>query len=166
MRLPTRKKELDRAAMAEPEDHHLTPSTIDRLKRELVDLETRQRPEGVSEVRRLAEMGDFSENAGYQIAKATLRRINNRIETLKERIKTAVPIASGPDTEGRARIGSTVVLEKNGQRLTFEILGSQETSPSRGRISYHSPLGAALIGCQVGDVVTVTNATYRLLKIH
>lgn len=156
---------MDRMAMAEPEDHHLTPSTIEQLKRQLEDLEKRQRPEGVSEVRRLAEMGDFSENAGYQIAKATLRRINGRIETLKERIKTAVPIISGPNADGRVHIGSTVVLEKDGQQLTFEILGSQETSPSRGRISHHSPLGAALIGCKVGEVVTVASSTYRLVQI-
>ncbi len=80
MRIPTRKGEMDRLALAEPEDRHLTASAIERFKREVEDLEKRQRPEAVLEVRRLAEMGDFSENFGYQNAKALLRRINSRID--------------------------------------------------------------------------------------
>ena len=166
MRIPKRRGEEERAALAEPMDRYLTSEKIARLKRELENLVSRERGEAAAEVRRLAEMGDFSENAGYQIAKATLRRINSRIDSLKERIKVAIPIESGPDDQGRVRIGSTVVLTTGDKQLTFEILGSQETSPSAGRISHLSPLGAALLGRKIADEVTVAETTYRLQEIR
>lgn len=170
MRLATRRGEAVKRLTEEPEDHHLTPALIARLKDELIRLEGTERGEAVSEVRRLAEMGDFSENAGYQIAKGTLRRINNRIETLKERIRTAIPIEQGTDASGKIKIGSTVVLEMNGKQITFEVLGSQETNPSRGRISHHSPLGRALIGQSTGDIVRIplidSEVVYRILEVR
>lgn len=152
MRIPTRKGELDRAALAEPEDRHLTSAAIERFKQEVIDLEKRQRPEAVAEVRRLAEMGDFSENFGYQNAKALLRRINGRIESLKERIKMAIPIQSG-SADGTIRLGSTVTVFVNAKPMTFELVGSLETNPSRGRISHNSPLGLALLGHKADEEV-------------
>lgn len=140
------------------------------MREELEDLIKRQRPIEVAEVRRLAELGDFSENAAYQMAKGNLRRINSRITTLEERLKVAIPIEEGPDESGRIRIGSSVTLEWDGRTHTFEILGSSETNPSRGRISYLSPLGAALMGRSAGDVVEVQGQTkvvpYRILAVE
>ncbi len=165
MRLPTRRGEALQRLNDPPEDHYLTRMMIERLKRELIRLEGSERKEAVSEVRRLAEMGDFSENAGYQIAKATLRRINNRIIILKERLASAIAIDTSPSIDGRVRIGSTVMLEKDGKNLTFQVVGSSETNPSEGRISRHSPLGSALIGQNVGDQVKVADAVYRIASI-
>ena len=169
MRVPTRRGEIERREMAEPEDHLLTPAKIQRLKDELKDLVDRQRPEMIQEVRRLAEMGDFSENAGYQIAKGSLRRINDRIETLKERIKTAVPIEHG-SKDGMIRVGSTVTVESGTKPLTFEIVGSMKTNPSRGRISHRSPLGMLLLGHVAGDEVILKTAErevlYRVIEVR
>ena len=69
MQLPTRKSERDRRATMQPQDNHLTPEKIERMKKTLLDLETRQRPEAKSELQRTQEMGDLSENAAYQEAK-------------------------------------------------------------------------------------------------
>lgn len=123
----------------------------------------------IQEVRRLAEMGDFSENAGYQIAKGTLRRINDRIVTLEERIKTAIPIEQGTK-DGTIRVGSTVTVETNQKPMIFEIVGSMETNPSRGRISHRSPLGVALLGHVAGDEVILKTpereVVYRVIDVR
>jgi transcription elongation factor GreA len=166
MQIPKRRGETLRKQV-EP-DRYLTEERIRQLKDELKDLETRQRREAADETRRLAEMGDLSENAGYQVAKQNLRRINARIISLQDRLANAIPIASGDGTV--VQIGSTVTVETGGKRFTFEILGSQETNPSRGRISHLSPLGAALIGHAVGDDIVVKSndaeVSYRVVDIR
>ncbi len=137
-------------------DLHITKQKYERMQRDLADLLNRQRAEAVAEVRRTGEMGDFSENAGYQIAKGTLRRINTRIEILQDRIARAVIIPDGPSTT--VRIGSVVTVRMNDREQTLHILGSQESNPSRGAISRNSPIGKALIGAHVGDTVDVALA--------
>ena len=134
-------------------DLHVTQQKYERMQRDLADLLNRQRAIAVAEVRRTGEMGDFSENAGYQIAKGTLRRINSRIDMLQDRIARAVIIPDGPSAT--VRIGSRVTVHTNGQDVTYHILGSQESNPSRGAISQNSPIGKALIGARVGDAVDV-----------
>ncbi|MBI4142399.1 GreA/GreB family elongation factor [Candidatus Uhrbacteria bacterium] len=150
-------------------DEYLTPEAIGRLRRDLKDLRTRQRPLAAAEMRRTAEMGDLSENAGYSAAKAQLMRINHRILSIEERLKCAVPIARGSGPSGRIRIGSTVVVSRDGREQTFDILGSQESNPTRGRISHRSPLGTALLGHHTGDDVTAVvngrDITYRIIRV-
>ncbi len=168
MRVPTRKSEEDRRALQDEPDRHLTPAAIERLKRQLADAE-RAIPAAKAELQRAQEMGDLSENFGYQEAKAQLRRLNARVITLADRIAQAVPITAGT-ADGTVTIGSTVTVETNERRFTFEILGSLETDPGRGRISHRSPLGAALLGKQEGDELTVPandrNITYRVMDVR
>lgn len=167
MQIPRRKP--GKYAGLEP-DHYLSAEKLARLKAELIDLESAQLLPAADEVRRTSEMGDRSENAAYTEARARLNRIHSRIMSLKERIRQAIVIESGPDPSGRVRIGSTVVVEVNGQRKEYEILGSQETSPARGRISHVSPLGAVLLGHRIDETVTVTanskNVEYRIIDIR
>lgn len=163
MRVPTRRSEV-LAKSKQQNDHYLTPEKIERMKREIITL-TKERPALALEMQRTAEEGDFSENAGYQAAKAALRRLNSRIDALNERLRYAIPIQAGVDASGRIRIGCTVIVEMNGKQMTFEIVGSQETSPSRGRISHVSPLGAALLDKKVGDEVTVNTFLYRVIAV-
>jgi transcription elongation factor GreA len=129
----------------------------------------KERKEAIAEVQRGAEMGDFSENVGYQIAKANLRRLNARILNLEERIKQAIPIESGTDKEGRIRIGSTVTLRTQAKEMTYQILGSQESNPAKGFISHGSPLGKLLVGKRVGDDVTLSlphgETIYHILNV-
>lgn len=153
MRLPTRKKELERM-QSEEVDLHVTQKKFDQMQRDLHRLIDNDRPEAVLEVRRTGEMGDFSENAGYQIAKGTLRRINSRIETLQDRIARAVIIQnhSASDT---VRIGSVVTVRCQGKESTFQILGSQESNPAKGKISHISPIGKALLHAKIGETVSI-----------
>ncbi len=163
MRVPKRKGEILRSTKIQT-DHYLTKEAIERLKRQLDRLE-KERPEAVAEVQRTAEMGDFSENAAYQMAKGKLRRINNKILVVQEKLKAAIVIeASGTD---QVQIGSRVTVEVDGSETTFEIVGSQESDPSNGRISYKAPLGVKLMNSRVGDVFEFGPAalTYRIVSI-
>ncbi|MFA6553720.1 MAG: GreA/GreB family elongation factor [Patescibacteria group bacterium] len=131
-------------------DPHVTAEKLQQFKDELDKLLHRVRPHAISEVKRLAELGDFSENAAYQIAKGKLRGMNERIQELEDAIKKAIVITAGGDT-GRIRIGHRVTFAMAGQEKTYTLLGSAESSPDRGIISHSSPIGAALIGKKAGD---------------
>lgn len=160
MRVPTRRGEI-LAQSKKVNDAFLTPAAIQRMKDEIVRLEKYERPPAAEELRRTAAMGDLSENAAYSYAKGELRRINNRIESLKLRVANAIPIPDAP-TDGTVSLGSTVVVEFNGTRQTFTIVGAQETNPMRGRISYLSPIGSSLIGHAAGDVV----GAYKIIEVR
>ncbi|MBI4133706.1 transcription elongation factor GreA [Candidatus Uhrbacteria bacterium] len=168
MRVPRRRSEILRRSKIEQDDH-LTPQAIGRLEKELHDLRHRERPEVLREVTRTREMGDLSENAAYHDAKARLARIDGRIFSLEERLKSAIPIRVGADPSGRIRIGSTVVVRSDGKKYTYQMLGSHEVDPSRGRISHQSPLGAALVGHVVGEDVMVKirdrEVVYHILEV-
>lgn len=149
-------------------DLHLTRAKLDELKRELERLKTVNRPRAMKEVARLAEMGDFSENAAYQISKGRLRGLNERIDQLDERVKKAIVIE--PTDTSRIQIGHTVTVESNGKQSMYHILGSTESDPSRNVISHTSPLGSALLGKAVGDTVTVKlkdkEVEYSIVKVR
>jgi transcription elongation factor GreA len=142
-------------------DEHLTADAVARLKRTLERLEREERPRAVD---------DLSENAGYQEAKGLVARLDGRIFSLKDRIKNAIIIESGADSQGRARIGATVTVRVRGKERMYEIVGSQETNPSGGRISHRSPLGSSLIGRAAGERVTIASAAgeieYEILEVR
>lgn len=155
MRLPTRRAEEFARAQTKPSDDvYLTPEALERIKRQIIELQA-EKPHALAELQRTQEMGDLSENFGYQEAKARLRHINNRVLTLEERLKTSVVIEHGTGADGLIRIGSTITIETAGKSSTFQILGAQEANPLKGHISYLSPLGSALMGHRVGDEVTL-----------
>lgn len=148
-------------------DLYVTRTKRDELKNELERLKTVNRPRAMREVSRLAEMGDFSENAAYQISKGRLRGINERILDLEERVRKAIVIE--PKSPARIQIGHRVTVEANGKLHTYLILGSTESDPKYNVISHTSPLGAALIGKAVGDTVTVQlkerEVSYRIIDV-
>ncbi|OGY66393.1 MAG: hypothetical protein A3A16_03430 [Candidatus Harrisonbacteria bacterium RIFCSPLOWO2_01_FULL_44_18] len=145
-----------------------------RLKSALPDLS--------AEARRTAEYGDRSDNAEYKEAKSILRRASWQILSIQDQIKRVVVIRLGPNVSGTVQLGSTVVLEvdpanplqADGGRKTFQIVGSRETDPARGRVSNQSPLGAALMNRAKGDTITIHPPTgggsgsrkYRILEIR
>ena len=134
-------------------DPNLTEDKFNELKNKLERLKAAQ-PSAIKEVKRLAEMGDFSENAAYQIAKGHLRGINQGILELTEQLKKARIIKSTGNKD-RVGLGCKVTVEISGQKKIYLILGSAETDPNQGVISHNSPLGAALIGKKVFDSVRI-----------
>jgi transcription elongation factor GreB len=127
------------------------------MQDELVELRTKQRPKIVQDVADAAAQGDRSENAEYIYGKKKLREIDRRIHYLTKRLETATVV--GPaDREGSANdrvfFGATVAIEdEDGNEITYQIVGADEIDLAKGRISYRSPLGRALLKRQVGETV-------------
>lgn len=130
-------------------DYYLTPDRYNELQKRLDYFVKIKRPREAAEVQRLALMGDFSENAGYQLAKGRLRGLNQRIIDLENLLNRAQIIA--PQNNTQVDIGHRVTITNGQQEKSFLILGATETDPSAGVISYQSRLGAALLGKKVGD---------------
>jgi len=151
MQVPTRRSE--RRPQAKP-DPYLTASKLKEIKENLERLKSLSRPRAAEEVRRQALDGDFSENAGYQLAKGRLRGINRRIDELEKQVREAVVIEGGRRS-GRVEIGSRVKLAMGGKEKTYTILGSAETDPERLIISHLSPLGAALLCRGVNEEISL-----------
>lgn len=152
MRLPIRKADKYTYLKKDPV---ITREKFEELKNKLDFLVRVKRPQEAEEVKRLALMGDFSENAGYQLAKGRLRGINQRILEIEDLLKKA-QIINPSNQKELIEIGHQVKVIIDGQEeKTYQILGSEETNPSLGVISYTSPLGAALIGKKKEELVEV-----------
>jgi len=165
MQTPYRKKENYVRPKADP---NITPEKFAALSAKLQRLKEIDRPRLSAEVKRLALMGDFSENAGYQLAKSRLRGLNQRILDTEDLLKRAEIIVPGAD-KNSVGLGHIVTVEVNGKIKTYQILGSVETDPLSGIISHSSPLGAALLGHKVGEIISLTltggAVKYRIIKI-
>jgi transcription elongation factor GreA len=113
-------------------------------------------------------MGDFSENAAYQIAKWRMRSLMYRIDEISGFLKTA-EIIQKPQGD-KIKVGHTVTIASAEKAYTYTILGSTQTDPSNGKISYQSKLGEALIGQTVGDIIKLetpsTTIEYEIIEIN
>lgn len=152
-------------------DPNITEEKFKELKTRLDKLKNIQRPREAEEVKRLAAMGDFSENAGYQLAKSRLRGINQRILDIEDLLSRAEIIYPSQNTE-EVQLGNYVTIENlaTGKSKTYQILGSAETSPLSGVISHNSPLGSALLSKKPEEIINleINNKTvsYKILKIE
>lgn len=165
MRVPKRRGE---AQTQRALDLNVTPQKFARMQTELKQLLEIDQPYLSQEVHRTGQFGDFSENAEYKEAKAKLRRILSRIDTLKYRIAHATVISTNAITD-TVQLGTRVWVSSNDIEQDFGIVGASESNPSRGYISHASPLGQALIGAKVGDVAVFQTPKgekqYRVLRI-
>ena len=149
---------------------HLSAEGLKRLKEQLEQLK-KEMPALVEETQRTAAYGDRSDNAEYKEAKSTLRRAQGRILRIESQIRRAVIIEPDKNISGTVQLGSTVVVEVNGARKKYQILGPHEADPSAGRISHKSPLGAALINRREGDIVIFNSPAggspkkYKIIEI-
>lgn len=150
-------------------DPFITKAKFDELKNKLEKLKNFSRPKAAADVARLAELGDFSENMEYQMAKGRLRGINSAILRIENEINNAQIIETDKQNNF-IQIGSKVTMESGGKRKTYQILGSMETDPAKGIISHLSALGSALMGRQPGEEIKVQLAgkevEYKIIKIE
>lgn len=151
------------------QDPFLSPEKLETIKNKLEKLLKTRYPLA-AEVSRLAELGDFSENVEYQLAKGKLRGVNSMILKLENQIKNAV-IINPKNNTGIVQLGNKVtLLLDSGETKTYQILGSAETNPKKGIISQNSPLGILLLGKKVGDVFGVNLkdkiVEYKIVKIE
>ena len=138
--------------MGEP--NYLTPRGLARIRDELEQLQTAERPKVVAEVAYAASLGDRSENAEYIYGKKRLREIDSRMRYLMKRLDHVVVLDPASLTGKVVRFGATVVLEdEDGAVRTWRIYGEDEVDVDRGIISHKAPLSRALMGRREGDAV-------------
>ena len=138
----------------------ITREGLERLRAEVEELETTGRREGAERIRVAREWGDLKENAEYHDAKKSLALLERRITVLRERLDNAVVVdtdAADSADDGAVRFGSTVevVDEASGRPAEYTLVGEAEADVGKGMLSADSPVGRALLGARVGDVVSV-----------
>ena len=135
--------------------NYITKRGYEALKAELLALHNVERPQVVSEVADAAAMGDRSENAEYIYGKRRLREIDRRMRFLQKRMEAAQVIDPSTRSSERVFFGATVVVEENDVETVLQIVGADEIDTDGGRISFRAPVGAALLGKEIDDEVTV-----------
>lgn len=136
----------------------LTVNGAEKLRAELQDLKTVQRPAIIAAIAEARSHGDLSENAEYHAAKERQGFVEGRIAEVEAKLSNAQII--NPvllDADGRCVFGATVELEDaaNGEVVTYQIVGEDEADIKHGKISISSPIARALIGKYPGDVAEV-----------
>lgn len=148
----------------------LSESGLAALRSEHAELTEVARPAIVARIVAARELGDLKENSDYHEARREQSFAEGRVRAIEDLLRHVEIIEEGAD-EGRARLGSTVVVESpHGEEETFSIVGSTEANPATGRISASSPIGAALIDRSAGDEVEVIvpagRLRYRIVEVR
>ena len=150
----------------------LTYAGLTKLEKELEDLKVNKRSEVAQKIKEAREQGDLSENAEYDAAKDEQRDIEARIEELEKILKNAEVVVEDEVDLDKINIGCQVkILDLEvSEEMLFKIVGSTEANSLKGKISNESPLGKALIGKKVGDVVDAETPVgilqYKVLEIQ
>jgi len=136
----------------------ITKHGAELLKEELHRLKTKDRPAVINAIAEARAQGDLSENAEYDAAKERQSFIEGRIADLEGKLGAAQIIDPALlDAEGRVVFASTVDLEdlESGEKVTYQIVGTDEADLKLAKVSITSPIARALIGKSAGDVVGV-----------
>ena len=124
------------------------------LEKELVELKTKGRKQVSDALVYAKSLGDLSENAEYAQAREDQAKLEDRIQKLEHILQTAKVVTK--HTSSVVEVGTTVILKKDDKsERTFSIVGAEEADTASGKISFHSPLGQALLGKKEGDKVDI-----------
>src|SRR5574344_145179 len=146
----------------------LTADGYLKLETELNDLKENQRPEVIRVLKEARALGDLSENAEYDTAKNEQARVEGRIKELEYKLEHCKVMDGSKDI---VSIGSTVTVKYVDDEETeeYKIVGSLEADPFQNKISNESPIGIAIFGKKVGDIIDVKspNGSYqvKIIKI-
>ena len=150
----------------------LTYAGLKALEDELENLRVVKRKEVAGKIKEAREQGDLSENAEYDAAKDEQRDIEARIDELEKILKNVEVVVEEEVDLEKINVGCTILVhdDEYDEEIEFKIVGSTEANSLQGKISNESPVGQALIGKTVGDVVDVEtpagNIRYTVLKIE
>ena len=150
----------------------LTYEGLKQYEDELEELKVIKRKEVAQKIKEAREQGDLSENAEYDAAKDEQRDIEARIEELEKLLKNAEVVDEDEVDLDKISIGCKVkILDVEfDEELEYKIVGSTEANSLKGKISNESPVGHALMGHMVGDVVDVETQVgtiqYKVLEIQ
>ena len=132
----------------------LTERGAERLREELKRLKSVDRPKVIAAIAEARAHGDLKENAEYHAAREEQGFLEGRIKSLEAKLKIAV-VVEPTERGAHVGLGSRVRVEVDGDESVIQVVSSAEASSREGRISSASPVGAALMGRSVGDVVTI-----------
>ncbi|MDD6799729.1 MAG: transcription elongation factor GreA [Firmicutes bacterium] len=135
----------------------VTDEGLKKLNEQLEYLKTVKRKEVVEAIRVALSFGDLSENSEYDEAKNEQANVEAQISELEETLKHVKLISDSDVTTDSVGVGAKVkVLDMEfDEEIEYTILGSTESDPLENKISDQSPIGKAIIGAKVGDVITV-----------
>ena len=150
----------------------ITAEGLQKLEEELAQRKGAIREEILERIKEARAQGDLSENSEYDQAKEDQGKNESRIVELEQMIKTAVIIdTSASSKEGKVSLGCTVVLKdmETEEEESYTLVGTTEADPFENKISNEYPVGKAVIGKMIGDVViAVTPAgelSYKILEV-
>ena len=147
--------------------HILTYAGLKQYEDELQNLKVVRRKEVAQKIKEAREQGDLSENAEYDAAKDEQRDIELRIEELEKLLKNAEVVVEEEIDVNKINIGCKVKLldVEYDEEMEFYIVGSTEANSLQNKISNEAPVGRALIGKSVGDVVDVETQAGIIHKV-
>lgn len=147
----------------EPTFNKMTPAGYHAIEQEIESLKG-QRPHRIKVLAAAAALGDRSENAEYTNAKRDLGRLESRLRFLNKQLQYAQVVQ--PADNDKLDIGKFVTIEfmDDHDQFTYQLVGKQEANLEENKISFTSPIGAALANHSTGDVVTVSapNGNYQV----
>ena len=151
-------------------EEFISQEKFEELTKELDELRTTRRREIAEQLEYARSLGDLSENAEYQEAREMQGAVEERIQKLEAILKSA-KIVRGTKTD-TVGMGSSVSVQKVGaeEKHNYHIVGAEEADLFSGKISYHSPLGSALLGKKKGDEFSFHTPKgtqkYKILKVE
>lgn len=150
----------------------LTYAGLKELEDELQELKVVRRKDVAQKIKEAREQGDLSENAEYDAAKDEQRDIETRIEDLEKILKNAEVIVEDEVDLEKINVGCMVKLYDNEfeEEVTYKLVGSTEADIFQNKISNESPIGKALIGKKIGDLIDVEGhegiSQFKILDIQ
>lgn len=150
----------------------LTTDGLKKLEQKLEHLKSVRRQEVAERIKQAIEFGDISENAEYEDAKNEQAFIEGELQTLEKMLRSAKLIESCDTHTGIVGLGCTVTLKEvkegrgktanHSHEMVYTIVGSAEADPSEARISNESPVGSAVLGQKIGQIVEVVAPAGRM----
>ena len=138
----------------------LTPEGLKEKEQEKADLQT-QRVSAVKELTTARNMGDLSENGAYKAARFRLSGIDRRLRYVEGVLRRVV--VSEKRTDGRVGIGSFVIVNDGTKDVELTLVDGHESDFMRGKISFYSPIGKALIGRRADEKVEINTIKGRVI---
>jgi transcription elongation factor GreA len=145
---------------------------LKKLEQKLEHLKSVRRQEVAERIKQAIEFGDISENAEYEDAKNEQAFIEGELQTLEKMLRSAKLIESCDTDTGIVGLGCTVTLKEvkegrgktanHSHAMVYTIVGSAEADPSEARISNESPVGSAVLGQKIGQIVEVVAPAGRM----
>ena len=146
----------------------LTKEGFEKLKKEYDELVQVKKPYAIERLGKARYMGDLSENSEYSAAKEELAFVEGRILEIEEILKI-VEVVENHNGGNSVEIGSSVIVELNGTKELFQIVGEFEADPMNKKLSHTSPIGKALLTKKVGDWIEVEvpagKIKYKIVEI-